>query len=152
MLRIAATVLLAAAAYELAVALEWISMGPQPGDEARGQAAITIAEFGAILVGAAVTPFAARRTRVSRFAASLVPVAAVAYVVAHFYAFDSYDLPTLRRFSDSGHGFTVWVYGVSAWSLGAAGLALVRARLGLALTPFALVACGVTVLLMGAGH
>jgi hypothetical protein len=152
LLRSVAAVLFAAAAYELAVALEWISMGPEPGDEARGQAVVTIAAFAAILVGAVATTIAARRARVPGWVASLVPLAAVAYVITHFYAFDSYDLPSLRRFSDSGHGFTVWVYAVSACSVAVSALALVRARLGLALMPFALVACGVTVLLMGAGH
>jgi hypothetical protein len=145
-------VLLAAAAYEVAVALEWISMGPQPGDEARGQAVVTIAAFAAILTGTVVAISAARGSRVAGWVVALVPLAAGAYVITHFYAFDSYDLPSLQRFSDSGHGFTVWVYAVSACSLVLAGLALGRARLGLGLIPVVLVACGVTVLLMGAGH
>jgi hypothetical protein len=147
-----AAVLLAAAAYELAVALEWLSLGPQPGDEARGQAVVTIAAFTAILVAAVAGTLAARRGRVPGWVAALAPLAAVAYVITHFYAFDSYDLPSLRRFSDSGDGFSVWVYAVSACSLAVSALALVRPRWGLALTPFAVVACGVTVLLMGAGH
>jgi hypothetical protein len=81
-------VLLAAAAYEAAVALEWISMGTLPGQEAAGQALVTIAAFLALLTGIVAT--LARLRILRRWSATLVPIAAAAYMVAHYYAFDSY--------------------------------------------------------------
>ena len=93
-------VLLAAAAYEAALALEWISMGSKPGDEATGQGAVTIAAFLALLTGIVATVVSRRILR--RWPATLVPVVAAAYMVAHYYAFDSYYLPSLTRFSDLG--------------------------------------------------
>ena len=104
-------VLLAATAYEAAVALEWISMGSEPGDEATGQAAVTIAAFLALLTGIVAT--VASRRILRRWPATLVPVAAAAYMVAHYFAFDSYYLPSLRRFSESGGVSSVWVYSVA---------------------------------------
>jgi hypothetical protein len=143
---------LAAAGYELAVALRWISMGSQPGDEARGQAVITIGALAALVLGIGATAVAASRERPpGSVPAVLVPLASAAYMAAHFYAFDPYYLPTLRRFTESGVS-SVWVYGVVAGAVLVAALSRIRPRAGLALVPVILLVCAVTVVGMGIGH
>ena len=143
-------VLLAAAAYEAALALEWISMGSIPGDEATGQGAVTIAAFLALLTGIVATVVSGRILR--RWPATLVPVGAAAYMVAHYYAFDSYYLPHLRRFSESGGVSSVWVYGVVAAALIVAFAIRQRPSVAPVLTPILLLICAGTVVAEGFGH
>ena len=143
-------VLFAAAGYEVAVALEWISMGSLSGQDAPGQAVVTIAAFGALLVGIVAT-LVSRRI-LHRWPAALVPVAAAAYMVAHYYAFDSYYLPSLRRFSDSGSVSSVWVYGVVVAAVIVALAVRRRPSVAPVLTPILLLICAGTVVAEGFGH
>jgi hypothetical protein len=143
-------VLFAAAAYEAAVALEWISMGSQSGDEATGQAAVTIAALLALFTGIVAT--VASRRILHRWPAALVPFAAATYVIAHYYAFDSYYLPSLRRFSDGGAVPSAWLYGVVVAAAIAAVAIRRRPSTAPVLTPLVLLVCGVTVLAQGTGH
>ena len=143
-------VLLAATAYEAAVALEWISMGSQSGDEATGQVAVTIAALLALLTGIVATVVSRRILR--RWPATLVPVAAAVYVVAHYYAFDSYYLPSLRRFSDGGMVPSAWLYGVVVAAVVVAFAIRRRPSTAPVLTPLVLLVCAVTVLAEGTGH
>jgi hypothetical protein len=82
----------------------------------------------------------------------LIPVAAAAYLLSHYYAFDSYYLPDLRRFSDDGNIAARWVYGVAACSVGVGALIALVPRIGLALLPFMLLVCGIFVVGEGIGH
>jgi hypothetical protein len=143
-------VLLAATAYEAAVALEWISIGSQPGDDAPGQAVVTIVAFLALLTGIVATVVSRRILR--RWPATLVPVAAAAYMVVQYYTFDSYYLPSRTRFSDEGSISSVWIYGVAAAAV-LVGLAI-RRRPSVApvLTPILLLVCAGTVVAEGFGH
>ena len=143
-------VLFAAAVYEVAVALEWISMGSQSGDEATGQGVVTIAALVALLTGIVATVVSRRILR--RWPATLVPVAAAAYVVAHYYAFDSYYLPSLRRFSHGGAVPSAWVYGVVVAAVVVAAAIRRRPSTAPVLTPLVLLVCAVTVLAEGTGH
>ena len=143
-------VLLAAAAYEAAVALEWISMGRQPGDDATGQAVVTIAAFLALLTGIVATLVSRRILRPRP--AALVPLAATSYLLAHYYAFDSYYLPSLRRFSDSGSVSSAWVYGVVVAAVLVALAITRRPSVAPVLTPILLLICAGTVVAEGFGH
>jgi len=143
-------VLLAAAAYEAAVALEWITMGPQPGDDASGQGVVTIAAFLALLTGIVATLVSRRILR--RWPATLVPIAAAAYMVAQYYTFDSYYLPSRTRFSDTGSISSVWVYGVAVPALIVALAIRRRPSVAPVLTPILLLICGGTVVAQGFGH
>jgi hypothetical protein len=136
--------------YELAVALEWIPIGNEPGEDPAGQAVVTLLAFVALLVGFLASAYVALRGGSDRVA-SLVPVAASAYLVAHYYAFDPYYLPTLRRFTESGVSVT-WIYGVVGAAVVVAALILLRIRAGLALTPLLLLLCAASVLGLGIGH
>ena len=143
-------VLLAAAAYEAAVALEWITMGPQPGDDASGQGVVTIAAFLALLTGIVATLVSRRILR--RWPATLVPIAAAAYMVAQYYTFDSYYLPSRTRFSDTGSISSGWVYGVAVAALIVALAIRRRPSVAPVLTPILLLICGGTVVAQGFGH
>ncbi len=143
-------VLFAAAAYEAAVAREWISMGSLSGQEAPGQAVVTIAAFVALLTGIVATVVSRRILR--RWPATLIPVAAAVYMVAHYYAFDSYDLPSLTRFSDSGGISSMWVYGVVVAAVIVALAIRRRPSVAPVLTPILLLICGGTVVALGFGH
>ena len=90
-------VLAACTLHQVAVAASWIAMGPQGGDDPAGTTAAIIAALVAMVAGA-VALGATVRSRL----APLVPLAAVAFVVARFYTFDSYYAPALRRMSDGG--------------------------------------------------
>jgi hypothetical protein len=143
-------VLFAAAAYEAAIALEWISMGSQSGEEPTGQVAVTIAAMLALLTGIIAAVVSRRILR--RWPAALVPVAAAAYVVARYYAFDSYYLPGLRRFSDGGAVPSIWLYGVISAAVVAAFAIRRRPSTAPGLTPLVLLVCAVTALAEGTGH
>jgi hypothetical protein len=72
-------------------------MGPEGGDDPTGTTTVVIAALVALVAGA-IALGATVRSRI----APLVPLAAVAFVVARFYTFDSYYAPALRRMSDGG--------------------------------------------------
>jgi hypothetical protein len=143
-------VLLVAAAYEAAVALEWISMGSQPGDDAPAQGVVTIAAFLALLTGIVATLVSRRILR--RWPATLVPIAAAVYMVAQYYTFDSYYLPGLTRFSETGSISSLWVYGVAVAALIVALAIRRRPSVAPVLTPILLLICGGTVVAQGFGH
>ncbi len=143
-------VLFAATAYEAAVAFEWISMGPQPGDEATGQAAVTISAFLALLTGIVAT--AVSRRILHWWPGMLIPVAAAAYMAVHYYAFDSYYLPSRTRFSEAGSVSSVWLYGVVVSAVIVALAIRRRPSVAPVLTPVLLLACAGTVIAEGVGH
>ena len=146
-------VLLVAAAYEAAIALGWVALGSQPGDEARGQAIVTIAALLGLAAGMGIGAAAVLgQGSVRRWPALLIPAAAAAYLASHYYAFDSYYLPTLRRFSDDGSIAASWIYAVAGCALAVAGVIALAPRTGLALLPFVLLACGIFVVGQGIGH
>jgi hypothetical protein len=121
-----------------------------PGQEAPGQAAVTIAAFAALLIGIGAT-LVSRRILHS-WPGMLVPLAAAAYVVAHYYAFDSYHLPTQRRFSDAGTVSPAWIYGVVVSAVIVAFAIRKRPSVAPVLTPILLLICTVTVFAEGLGH
>ena len=90
-------VLAACTLHQVAVAAGWLAIGRQPGDDPTGTTAVLIAAVVALIAGA----FVLGASVPSRLA-PLVPLAAVAFVVARFYSFDSYYAPGLQRMSDGG--------------------------------------------------
>jgi hypothetical protein len=92
-------ILLAAAAYELAVVLGAESLGPNPGDDvagagwARAVSVITLLAAVPLAVGFTLRPW--------RGAALLAPVAA-AFVVPLYFTFDPYYAPDERRYVTAG--------------------------------------------------
>jgi len=80
--RLLAAILLLVAAYETALALDWVSIGAVPGVDAPG-AKTAVAIGGAAMVGGAFL-LALAPTRL----ALLLPLGSVAVVLARYYTFD----------------------------------------------------------------
>ena len=148
---VVALAFLGAAAYEAAVALEWIHMGRKPGDEAGGQVVATALSLVAVLLALGLGVVGIVRLRRNRVA-PMIPLAAAAWMTAHYYAFDAYYLPTLQRFSENGSVAAAWVYGVAVCAaLLAAGVWFVP-RGGEAPAALLVIVCALTVVGMGIGH
>jgi hypothetical protein len=133
----------AAAAYELALALEWIVLPSEPGADPRG----AWVAFAASVLAIGGTFFAAG-TRLRDWWFAAIPLAAAVWMVAHYYAFDPYYSPSSRRYSDAGSVSPWWVYGVV---LAGVGVAALSRRTSL-VAPLYVLICAVTVVGMGIGH
>ena len=147
------TVLLAAAAYDGAVALGWIAVGPAPGQGPAGAGPVQAAALLALLVGAVVcATLAGRSSTRAGVLEQLLPLAGAAFVGARFYAYDPYYAPTLRRMSEQGAVSGTWVLALAGVALVAAALTGLRPRVGLAVSGLTLFLSAVTALWMGTGH
>ena len=152
---LAATTLLltVAAAYETFVALRVLPMGKEPGQGPYGAGLVMLIALLALLV-ATITSYSYVSGLVAEWRAvvSLVAPAAAVFVVARFYAFDPYYLPTLRRMSDGGLVTGWWIVAVVAVALLAGFFARVRPRIGALMTSIALLLSAVTAIGEGVGH
>jgi hypothetical protein len=140
-------VLLAAAGYEAAVALGILHLGDAPGDGPPGEGIVLVTALAALLVAAVVAAVAPRRRLVW-----LLGPAGVALVVARFYSYDPYYLPTLRRMSDGGAVSGLWIVFLCVAAATAAVIGRLRPRPGSFLTAAVIVLGFVTVAFEGAGH
>jgi hypothetical protein len=138
--------LAAATIYEALIAFGAIDLGTQPGDGAVGEGPVFAGALLLMLVGAALA-------LVPQVPPSppLAPSGA-AFLLAHFYTFDPYYLPSLRRMSDHGLVAPWLVFCVAAVALATAVLALRRESAGRLLTVAVLVASAFLSLFAGAGH
>ena len=136
-----------AAVYEVAVALQWVAPGDRPGEDPPGSAVVLIAVLAAV---AATLVLSLVRVRF-RFVA-LVPLAAAAWMTAHYYVFDPYYFPGHTRYSDAQSVAPAWLYLVDLGCLFAAVVAVRSRRIGAGLAPVAVFFCFVTVLAQGVGH
>jgi hypothetical protein len=148
-------VLIACVGYELAVALGWISLGTVPGQGPPASGWVLLVALLAMIAGAALA--------LSRdLAAIALPLAAAAFVVARFYSFDDYYLPSLRRFSDGGTPSPPWIYALAAAAGAiAASAAVVRVAapnhlnardVTRGLSALILILCAYTAFIQGIGH
>jgi hypothetical protein len=142
-------VLLGAAAYEAAIALEWIPVGPEPGENARFEGLVMTAALVALLAGMTISVVLAIRDRRS-VPAALFPVAAAALMVARYYTFDTYYLPDLTRYSEGSFSPT-WVYGVALGCVPAWFFSLARPRFGFQIGALVILLCLFTESLFGIG-
>jgi hypothetical protein len=142
-------VLVAAAAFELALALGAAHVGSEPGDAAPGaEAASTAASF-AMLAGIVLALVGASRD--VRWSAALSPAAGL-FLTAFFYTDDPYDAPSQRRYSDGGAVASPAIYVVLAACVIAGVVAWRSPRIGGRLVAVALVVCWATTLFAGDGH
>lgn len=147
----AVCVVLAGAAQQAAVALEWLAIGPAPGDGAAGQAVFLGGALLVLVVLGLVLPVAALAGRRVR-ALPAIAVAAALLVVARFSSFDPYYAPSLRRMSDGGILSGTWVVFVVACCVGAAVVAARSNRVGTLLVAAACWLAFGTAFLAGLGH
>jgi hypothetical protein len=143
-------VLLGATAYEAAVALKWIPVGSLPGENARFEGIVMAAALLALVAGIVISLVLAARDRRS-IRAPLFVVAAVALMVARYYTFDTYYLPTLTRYSESGPFSPTWVYAVAIACVPAWFFSLTKPRVGFLIAAAVMILCFVTVSLVGIG-
>jgi len=142
------TVLLGAAAYELALALGAGTIGPQPGDDVPGAGWARGAALLSMLAGAVLASRVARR---SPSAACLLAPSAGAFLVAYSFTYDPYYAPSLRRYLD-GSVPLGWVLAFAAIAVATGIATRLRPREGAALTSAVLVLLGVVTLFAGDGH
>ena len=146
-------VLIAATAYEAALAFNWLSVGPLPGETPVGYGLVLASALLALLVGVVLLAVAASRPQPRRDPFwSLVGPAAAAFVVTRFHSFDPYYAPTLRRMSEHGMVPDAWVYALVFFAVVAAILTRVRLRQGLAVNALVLLLGALTALAAGTGH
>ena len=140
--------LLAAAAYELALALGAGSLGPESGDGVAGSGVVGVIALLAIVAAVAVAASASAYP----WPAALFAPSAAAFLVAFFFTYDDYYAPTLRRYSDGGAVAGWWVAIVAAVALGAGVLARLQPRIGRVMTVIVLFVVLLTTFFTGTGH
>jgi hypothetical protein len=139
--------LVAAAAYELALALGAGSLGPDPGDGVAGSGVVQVVALLAMLAGAVLGPFPTLRP----WPAALFAPAAAAYLVAFYFTYDPYFAPNLRRYSEGSVGGR-WIVVVAVVALADGVLTRLQPRLGSVMTSVVLLVLLVTTVLAGDGH
>jgi hypothetical protein len=144
-------VVVAAAAYEAAVALGVIALGSEPGDGPPGEEIVLTAALLAMLAVAFLAAWWSRRGHRVALAELLAPAGA-AFLVARFYSFDPYYLPTLRRASDDGLVAPELVFLLTGLALVAGLLVRLRPRVGLWLTSPVMVGCALFAWVAFGGH
>ena len=143
-------VLVGATAYEAAVAVKWIPVGSLPGENARFEGIVMAPALVALVAGIVISLVRAARDRRSILAALFV-VAAVALMLARYYTFDTYYLPTLTRYSESGTFSPTWVYGVAIACVPAWFFSLAKPRVGFVLAAVVMILCLITLSFVGIG-
>lgn len=142
--------LVGAAAFEAAVALQWIPVGTEPGGNARFEGLVMTLVLLALVAGIVDSLVLAIQGRRS-VPAALFPIAAALMMIARYYTFDTYYLPDLTRYSESDPFPPSWVYGVALASLPASLLSVAKPRLGFVLGAAVLFLCLATASLFGIG-
>ena len=143
--------LAAVTAYEALVALRVIELGDVPGEGAPGAGLVGVLAGVGLLAAAFVSFVLARSGRAPAAAALLAP-AAGAFLLAFFYTFDPYYLPTLIRYSERDFVPPPLVFALAALALAAGLGTLLRRRAGLVLSVPAILACALAAFWAGVGH
>ena len=139
--------LLAAAAYELALALGAGSLGPEPGDDVAGSGIVQVVAFLTMLVAGVLALFYRSRS----WPVALFAPAAAAFLVAFYFTFDPYFAPGLRRYSD-GNVAASGIVAVAAIAFANGFLTFLHPRIGRWTTTLVLLLVFLTTLLAGDGH
>ena len=143
--------LLVVAAYEVVLILasshSELAAGQRPVGQtvAEAVAALALVLAFALAIGGAVR-------RAPTWASALFAPAGGAFVLAHYFTYDPYYFPTLRRYSDGGILPLWWLIVVVAGSILAGLLARHRPRSGSYTTSLILLVVFVTFIWMGTGH
>jgi hypothetical protein len=140
--------LIAAAAYEVALALGAGSPGPEPGDGVAGSGMVEGVALLAMLATAVIAPFSAARP----WPAALFAPMAAAFLVAFFFTYDPYYAPILQRYSDGGAVAARWIAVVAVVALADGVLTRLQPRLGRVLTSSVLLIVALTTVFAGDGH
>jgi hypothetical protein len=149
---LAAGWLLFGACHQAAAALDWIHVGPRPGDVPAGTTLVLVSAV-IVLIGSGFGLIWATIRNIPVEGAVAIPVAAAALAVARFFSFDANVAPTRRRISESSGGGSVALVIATAAVAVAATLASRRfGRGGLAAGAAACWLAGLTITVLGAGR
>ena len=129
-----------AALYEAAIALQWIPVGDVSGEGARFEGLFLAAGAFAMLTGVVVSLFLAWANRRHTPGVALGAVAA-ALVTAHAYTFDTYDLPSMVRYTEAGAPSASWVAWIAVSGLLATLFSFMFPRIGFVLSSAVLAVC-----------
>ena len=140
-------ILVAAAAYELALALGAGSIGSEPGGNVPGATVVRVVGVFAMVVGAGLVVAKLR----SPAAALLAPAAAL-FVVPLYFTFDPYYAPTERRYSVDGMFPPAWIVAVALAGLVAGVVTWRFPRAGVWATIPALLVLAITAMFVVGGH
>ena len=145
-------VLFVATAYEIAFALSWVSPGRLPGQGPPGSDLVVVAGLFTLVIGSLVAFLVeARSTLLTVLLACLAPMGG-AFVVARFYTFDPYYLPTMRRIADNGVVSEGWVFGLLVLAIVAGVVTWLQPSRGSGLTGLLLFFCAFTTIWQAGGH
>jgi hypothetical protein len=139
--------LVAAAAYELALALGAGSIGQDPGDDVAGATAVRLIAVLAMIAAAGLAPLVASRP----WPVALFAPAAAAYLVAFYFTYDPYFAPTLRRYSE-GNVAGRWIVVVVVVAVANGVLTWLQPRVGRFTTSAVLILLLLTTVLAADGH
>ena len=140
-------ILVATAAYELALALGAGSLGPSPGDDVAGSGAVRVVALLAMLVAAGLAPLSGMRP----WPAALFAPSAAAFLAAFYFTYDPYFAPSLRRYSEGNVG-GIWIAVVAAVALATGALTRLQPYVGRVMTSGVVVLVLLTTVLAGDGH
>lgn len=151
------TVVAVGAAYELAVAVGVIGLGPLPGQGPPGDTPVVEVSLLALLLTGALLLLAAPLSRGvlgawGRVSVPIAGVVAAAFLVARFYSNDPYYAPQLQRMSDGGVVAGRWVALLVVATIAAGMLVRRWPRVGLAASALGVWAIAVTAAVAGTGH
>ena len=130
----------AAAVYEAAVALQWIPVGRLPGEGGRFEGIFLVAGWLGLLAAFFVSLFLAVANR-RLTPGVLFGAVSAALVAAHAYTFDTYDLPSMVRYTEAGAPSASWVAWVAAGGLFASLMCVLQPRIGFVVTACVIPVC-----------
>jgi hypothetical protein len=145
-------VLVAATVYEALVALRIVDLGSLPGEAPPGGEAMGVLAAVGLLAATLVSVALVREGNGAPALAALLAPAAGAFLVARFYAFDAYYLPTLIRYADRNFVPPAVVFVLAGLAVGGGLLTLRSRRVGIALSVPAILACALAAWYSGVGH
>lgn len=145
-------VLAAAIVYETTVALRVVELGSLPGEGPPGAGAMGLVAALGLLAAALLSAALVAARRDPPALSALLALAAGAYLLASFYSFDPYYLPSLIRYSERDFIPSAIVFVLVGLSLTAGLVTLRRRRAGLALSVPLTLACALTAWWSGIGH
>ena len=144
-------VLGAATLYEVCVAAGIVELGSLPGEGPPGSVAVGLVAATGFVAAAAAAETLAVSASPTPLAAFLAPCAG-AFLVAHYYTFDAYYLPTMIRYSDRDFMPPAVVFALAGGGLVTGLASYFRPRMGLVLSGPVILACGLAAWFTGVGH
>src|SRR5687768_6763726 len=141
-----------ATVYEALVALRVIELGSLPGEGPPGGELVGFVAAIGLLAASLLSAVLAAMNRAAPALSALLAPAAGGFLLARFYSFDPYYLPSLIRYSERDFVPPVVVFVLVGLSLAVGLMTLQRRRTGLALSVPSILACALAAWFAAIGH